>query len=304
MRIFVTGATGLIGRPLCDQLIEAGHEVRALSRRTPGEAGAGALQWVQGDVGRSGEWSAAVDGCDAVIHLAGESIAARRWTRRQKQRLVESRVDSTRQILAAVEASRSRPSALLSASATGYYGARGEEELDESAKPGSDFLAELCVAWEREAQRGETLGMRVVSLRFGVVLSAEGGALAQMLPPFRLGLGGPLGPSDRWFPWIHEADARGLLLHALAGTHAGPLNAVAPDAVRMGEFAATLGRVLKRPALLPLPLPLVRIGVGEVADHLVPGQRVIPRVAQESGYAFRYPQLEDALRACVGRPAG
>ncbi len=304
MRLFVTGATGLLGKRLCADLVSAGHEVWALSRSPAPSGAAQPLNWLQGDPCLEESWTLSVDGCDAVIHLAGESVAGRRWWGAQKERLVRSRVESTRQIVAAVRKAKSPPKLLVCASATGFYGSRGQEELVEDTEPGEGFLAQLCVAWEAAARAAEKEGLRVVSLRFGVVLSAQGGALAKMLPPFRIALGGPIGPRQHWFPWIHEDDARGLVHHVLEHPLAGPVNAVAPGAVRMGEFAQTLGRVLRRPARFPVPLALLRLGVGEFAEHLSPGQKVIPRAALDSDYAFRYPQLEEALRACLGEDAG
>jgi uncharacterized protein (TIGR01777 family) len=321
MRIFVTGASGLLGLPLCSALAAEGHEVIALSRaaRQQGEhakSSRGALRWVQGDCTKPGSWMGAVEGASALVHLAGESIAAGPWTVARKARLVDSRVESTRLLVRAVAKATQRPKLLVCASATGIYGPRGEEELGESAKPGHDFLAGLCRDWEAAAREGEGMGLEVVSMRFGVVLSARGGALSRMLPIFKLGLGGAIGPKGNWFPWVHEDDAWGLLrfaLHSafpdLAASGArgsaliGPVNAVAPQAVRMGEFAASLGRVLRRPAFFPIPIPLLRLALGELADGLSPGQKVRPEKALEAGYRFQHPELEGALRACLGKEA-
>lgn len=300
MRVFATGATGLVGSALCEALRERGDEVVAISRNPPGAGEGPGMRWIAGDIGVAGAWQAEIDGADAVIHLAGESIAGGRWNAARKRRLVASRLQSTRNIAAAIRAAASPPRVLVSASATGYYGMRGEENLREDAPPGSDFLAELCRDWEAAAREAESAVTRVVSLRFGVVLSARGGALERMLPPFRFGLGGPIGPGDRWFPWIHRRDAVGLVLHALdCEGLAGPLNAVAPGAVRMGEFSQALGRALKRPAWLPVPLVLLRIALGEFADHLSPGQHVDSGRAVELGYRFEYGELAAALRACL-----
>jgi len=302
-RIFVTGASGLIGSELCRQRTAAGDEVVALSRR-PRPSRSGGPRWVQGDVLEPGDWLTQAARSDVVVHLGGESIASGRWTAARKRRLWESRVESAQRLVEAFAVAPRRPGLLISASACGFYGPRGEEVLDESAGPGDDFLSRLCVAWEGAAQAAGGPDTRVVCLRFGVVLSARAGALARMLLPFRLGLGGPLGPPERWFPWIHLSDAVGLVAHALdpppatgeAGILRGPVNAVAPEAVRMGEFARSLGRVLHRPALLPVPLPLLRLALGELATGLVPGQRVLPRAAQDAGYCFAQPRLEPALR--------
>lgn len=299
MRVFVTGATGLIGQRLVKELTDGGHEVRALSRRS--HRGQGSLRWVAGDPARTGEWSRAVDGCDAVVHLAGEPIADKRWTAEQKRRLVDSRVKSGHHIAEAIARASAPPSVLVSASAVGYYGSRGDEELTEEAKPGDDFLARLCVDWEAAAREAASEKTRVTCVRIGIVLDPDGGALAKMLPPFRLGIGGPIGPSDRWFPWVHAADVVGVVRHALQKPVAEVLNAVAPEPVTMGGFAAALGRALRRPALLPVPIPALRLLLGEFAEHLSPGQKVVPAATLASGYAFRFPTLEGALADCVGR---
>ncbi len=308
MRVFVTGATGLVGRALCDELLRRGDEVVALSRKSQRSVH-GSLRWVVGDPGVSGPWTNEVEGTCAVVHLAGESIASGRWTRARKDRMVASRVTSTRLVSQAIAACANPPRVLVTASATGYYGFRGEEPLSEDASPGDDFLARLCCAWEAAALEAARDPLRVVCMRFGVVLSASGGALPKLFLPFRLGLGGPLGPSDRWFPWIHERDAVGLVLHALRGDAPdpvrdapvlrGPVNAVAPGVVRMGEFASALGAVLRRPAWLPVPMGLLRIPLGELADMLSPGQRVECGQAIASGYRFSYPDLDSAFRACL-----
>ena len=308
MRIFVTGASGLVGSGVCEALLKRGDDVTALSRSARTST-AGGVSWVEGDPSVAGDWCREIDGQDAVIHLAGESVAAGRWTKARKARLVDSRIESTRCIASAIEAAASKPHTFVCASATGYYGSRGEELLEEGSEPGTDFLATLCCDWEAAAQLAANDSLRVASVRFAVVLSGNGGALANMLPPFRLGLGGPLGPKDRWFPWIHETDAIGLVLHALDTAEiecgektqpfAGPINLSAPGTVRMGEFSKTLGRVLRRPAFFSVPLGLLKIPLGEFADLISPGQRVSAARAVASGYDFAYPDLESALRACL-----
>ena len=304
----MTGASGLLGKGVCEALLSRGDEVTALSRK-PQSSEPGGVCWVTGDPAIRGKWCSEIDGHEAVIHLAGESIAGGRWTRARKERLVNSRVESTKLIVEAIQDSNSRPSTFVCASATGYYGPRGEELLDEEATPGTDFLAHLCQEWEAAALQAGSPALRVACVRFGVVLSASGGALASMLPPFRLGLGGPLGPRDRWFPWIHEADAIGLVLHALdtceferAGKPQsldGPINAVAPGAVRMGEFASALGSALGRPSFFAVPIGLLRIPLGELASLLSPGQHVSCARAIDSGYVFAQPDLAGALRECL-----
>ena len=300
MRVFVTGATGLVGSRLCAELAAAGDVPVGLSRRARNEPG---VEWVQGEVSSPGPWQQAVDGCDAVVHLAGESIASGRWTPRRKQELSDSRILSTRQIVAAMREAHSPPRVLVNGSAVGFYGPRGSEELDESSAPGKDFLAGLCVAWEREAQEAVAFGTRVVCLRLGVVLSGDGGALSKMALPFRLGAGGSLGPPGRWFPWVHEADVTSLIRFALREPLTGSVNVVAPQRVTMGDFAKTLGRVMHRPALLPVPLFALRILMGELADSLSPGQKVRSRAAAQAGFQFQFPELEAALRACLSEDA-
>jgi len=298
--VFVTGATGLVGGLLSERLVADGHGVRALSR-SPRSADTAGLRFVEGDVTEAGAWQAQLGGCGAVVHLAGEPVAGRRWSEDWKQSIRRSRIEGTRRIVEAIRSADDPPGVLVCASAAGYYGPRGEELLDESVPPGDDFLARLCVDWESEARAAESAGVRVVSLRFGMVLSRRGGALPRMLPPFRLGVGGPLGPGERWTPWIHVADAVGLARFAVhTPALAGPVNAVAPEAVRMEAFAKALGRALGRPAWLPVPEPVLRLVLGEATDAVIPGQRVVPKAALEAGYAFAHPTLDGALEDLVG----
>jgi uncharacterized protein (TIGR01777 family) len=240
---------------------------------------------------------------DGVVNLAGESIAGR-WSDEKKRRLRESRIAGTRRLVEAIALAAERPTVLVSVSAVGYYGDRGEEALTEDSDPGGDFLAQLCQEWEAEAQRAEGLGLRVARLRLGVVLDRNGGALAQMLAPFRLGAGGPLGSGRQWFPWIHRADVVGLFRFALERAEAaGPINAAAPELVRQGEFAEALGRALHRPAFVPTPAFALRLLFGEFAGTLLGSQRVLPERAEALGYAFRFPQIEPALRAILDAKA-
>jgi uncharacterized protein (TIGR01777 family) len=299
MRVFVTGASGLLGRRLVERLVARGDEVRSLSRRPPTGTPSG-ITHIEGDVTVPGPWQARVAGTDAVVHLAGEPLDARRWTAAQKARLLASREAGTRHVVEGMTGGDPRPRVLVSASAVGLYGARGEEELDEGAPAGSGFLADLCQRWEAEARRAEGAGVRVVSLRLAVVLSGRGGALSKLKPAFALFAGGPLGDPDAWFPWIHEDDAIGLLLHALDDDRCrGPINGVAPGAVRMRGFAQAIGRVLHRPALLPVPQAALRLLLGELATALNPGQKVIPRAALAAGYHFVHPDLDGALTAAL-----
>jgi hypothetical protein len=244
----------------------------------------------------------AVRAADAIVNLAGEPIADGRWTPLRKERIRESRVSATRTLVDAVVESSSRPSVLVSASAVGFYGSRGDEPLDETSEPGTGFLAGVCQAWEQEAMRAEPLGLRVVRLRIGVVLANDGGALGRMLPLFRVFLGGPLGSGRQWMSWIHRDDVVGLVLAALGSTRLrGAVNATAPQPVTNREFAEALGRALGRPALLRAPALALRLGLGEMADMLLTGQRVFPAAAERGGYRWRFAELGRALRAVTRR---
>ena len=293
MNILVTGATGLIGSALVSSLTSAGHGVTRLVRVQP-KPGEKAARWdpLAGTIDAS-----AFEGVDAVVHLAGENIAER-WTPAKKVRIRESRVNGTQVLCEALAHLASPPKVLVSASAIGYYGDRGEEILTEESAPGTAFLSEVCRAWEAAADPARQKGIRVVHARFGVVLSAAGGALAKMLPPFRLGLGGVLGGGRQYLSWIALDDAVGAIQHAIV-TDAlqGPTNAVAPRAVTNQEFTKTLGAVLGRPTVIPLPAFAARLMFGEMADELLlASTRVQPAKLLASGYGYRYPELEGALR--------
>jgi hypothetical protein len=235
----------------------------------------------------------------AVVHLAGESVAGR-WNREKKRAIRDSRVLGTRHLVKAIGEAKAKPGVLVCASAVGYYGNRGDEELTEEAAPGSDFLAEVCQAWEAEARRAEEHGVRVVMLRNGIVLGRGGGALTQMLLPFKLGLGGPVGSGKQWMPWVHVDDVVGIILHSIQQAAVrGAVNATAPAPVRNREFTQTLARLLRRPAVLPAPAFGLKILLGEFADVLLASQRAVPRRIQGAGYTFRHPTLVEALGAIV-----
>jgi uncharacterized protein (TIGR01777 family) len=305
LRVTVTGASGLIGPSLLAALHAQDAQVTVLTR-DPGRA-----QSVLGDV-EAVRWdpigeaapAAALAGRDAVIHMAGEPVA-QRWSAKVKHAIHESRVTGTRNLVAGLARvggadTGERPRTLVSSSATGYYGAHGEEPLDEDAPPGADFLARVCVEWEAAASAAEKLGVRVVQARTGVVLDRSGGALAKMLPPFRLGVGGPIAGGRQFISWIHPDDLVGMMLAALADERwRGAVNATAPEPVANSAFAKVLGRVLGRPALLPVPRLALRALYGDMAEIVTTGARVMPAKALVLGYEFAQPQLEPALRAAL-----
>jgi uncharacterized protein (TIGR01777 family) len=302
MRIFVTGGTGLVGRRIIRRLNERGDQAVILTRRADRarELFGDNAAVVEGDPMQAGSWMDSAADCDAVIHLAGENVFARRWNADFKKLLVDSRVLSTQHV---VEALRRRPTradgqakALVNASAIGYYGPRGDEELSEESAPGSDFLARLCVEWEQAARAAASAGVRVAMVRVGVVLDNEGGALAKMLTPFKLGAGGPIGSGRQWMSWIHQADLVGLFLLAVDNAEArGPINGTAPNPLTNREFSKTLGRVLHRPSFVWTPALAMRVVLGEVATVIATGQRVLPKRALELGYSFQYVTLDAAL---------
>jgi uncharacterized protein (TIGR01777 family) len=244
--------------------------------------------------------SEAWEGVEAVIHLAGEPVAGARWTEEQKRRVRDSRAKGSRNLVAGMRATPRPPKVLVSASAVGFYGDRGNEILNESSAPGSGFLSEVCLDWETEAARARELGVRVAYVRTGVALSLSGGALEKMLLPFKLGLGGRLGDGRQWFPWIHIEDIVGIFLHALMSPAVdGPINGVAPGIVTNEEFTRELAAALKRPVFFPVPELALRILMGEMAEVVTASQRVVPQVALDTGYRFKYPNLRPALDALL-----
>jgi uncharacterized protein (TIGR01777 family) len=295
MNITLTGATGFVGGRLTRTLLDAGHSIHALARSRP----ANLPQSVQFSEWRSGEAEPppeSLAGADAVIHLAGEPVA-QRWTPEAKQRIRSSRVDGTRHLVNALSTQSRRPQVLISASAIGIYGSRGDEILTEGSSVGDDFLAQVVVDWEKAAVLAEALGIRVVRLRLGVVLGSDGGALAKMLPPFRLGVGGRLGSGRQWTSWIHIDDVIGLMLLALTNTGVrGALNATAPRPVTNREFTKELAAALHRPAIFPVPQLALKLLFGEMASVVLGSQRVMPEAAQRAGFVFQHPELGAALR--------
>jgi uncharacterized protein (TIGR01777 family) len=302
VRVFVTGATGLVGRALVGALEARGDAVVALSRQAGARVPGAAV--VHGDPTAPGPWMARVAGCDAVVHLAGEPIGARRWTEARKRRIVDSRVLSTRALVAAVAAApaAARPRVLVGASGADYYPFDdGDTPYAEAGARGDHFLAGLCAAWQAEAEAAAAHGARVVVMRTAVVLAREGGALPRMATPFKLFAGGPLGTGRQWLAWVHLEDVIGAYLLALDRDAArGPVNLVAPGIVRQRDFARALGAALRRPSWAPLPGPILRLAVGELATYLLHGRRVVPAALAALGYGFHYPDAPSALAACLG----
>ncbi|MDQ4048391.1 MAG: TIGR01777 family oxidoreductase [Actinomycetota bacterium] len=302
MRVTITGATGTIGRGLVEALLDRGDSVTVLSR-DPDRA-----RSALGDV-RALAWREpksepppleALEAQEGVVHLLGEPVA-QRWSEPVKREIRDSRVLATRQLVAALGETRQRPGVLVSQSASGWYGARGDEQVDESAPPADDFLARVVAEWEAEARRAEEHGIRVALTRTGVVISESGGALEKMLPAFKLGVGGPVAGGRQYVPWIHMEDVIGGLIFCLDNAAVtGPVNLTAPEPVTNRELSKALGRVLGRPALAPVPALAVRALYGEMATIVTTGARAVPRRLSELGYAFRQPHLEDALRAATG----
>jgi uncharacterized protein (TIGR01777 family) len=293
VNITLTGASGLIGRRLLKNLAAAGHGLRVLSRHagTNLPPGVGISVWEP----MSGPPPAeALSNADAVIHLAGEPVA-QRWTDGAKGRIRESRVTGTRHLVQGLAALRVKPKALICSSATGYYGGRGDELLRESSAPGAGFLPEVCVAWEREAQAAEGLGIRVVRIRTGIVLDPRGGALRQMLPPFRMGAGGRLGDGKQWMSWVHLADLAALYQFAVENPVNGALNGVAPNPVPNATFTRELARALHRPAIFPVPVFGLKLLFGEMSEILLASQRAVPAAAIGFAFQFRFPDLAGAL---------
>jgi uncharacterized protein (TIGR01777 family) len=303
MRIFLMGGTGLVGSRLMERLRQRQDEIVLLTRRPDvGReklAGSGAV--VEGDPTVPGPWMERIAECEAVINLVGENIFARRWNEDFKKLLYESRIKAAEHVAQALtkhpRTASGAARVLVNASAIGYYGPRGDEELTEDSPPGDDFLARVCVDWEKAARAAEPAGVRVAVLRIGVVLDRRGGALAQMLTPFKMFVGGPVGSGRQWLSWVHHQDVVGLILVALDNVQAcGPINATAPNPVTNREFSKALGRALGRPSFLRTPKFALRALMGQVADVVTTGQRVLPRRAQALGYVFQFPEVDTALR--------
>ena len=293
MRIVLAGGTGFLGRALRRRLHRPGHEVTVLTRR-PGSADQAQRAWTPD--GTVGAWAAELKGADAIINLAGEGIGDRRWNAARKKALLDSRVLATRSLVGALRQVAPPPAVLINASGIGYYGDRGDEVVTEATGHGDDFLAHLCLDWEREAEQASATS-RVVIVRSALVLHPDGGALAQMLTPFRFGVGGPVGSGRQYMPWIHLDDWVSLVVWLLTTREArGAFNAVAPTPVTNRAFSHALGRALHRPSFMPVPAFALRVLFGELAESLLTGQRAIPARASELGFTFRFEQLDAALR--------
>jgi uncharacterized protein (TIGR01777 family) len=309
MKIVIAGGTGFLGSPLAEMYAEDGHDVRVLTRSLPSgdtkhDPGTGVPGITR--VGWSADasfapWGAVVEGADAVINLSGESLASKRWSAEAKKRFLESRVQATRGLAAAIRSASIPPAVFVSGSAVGFYGPADDRPLTEDASAGTDFLARLCVEWEEEARPAERPGTRVVLLRTGIVLERGGGALPEMMRPFRFFAGGPLGSGRQYVSWIHRLDWIEMVRWIVqTPTVSGPVNATAPHPVTNRHLSRALGRAMHRPSFLPAPAFALKIVLGEFASSVLTGQRAIPAKAQQAGYHFRYPEIEQAFRGLFG----
>jgi uncharacterized protein (TIGR01777 family) len=303
MRVFVTGGTGLVGGRLIKHLQDRGDEAVVLTRHYgPARQMLGPqTPLIEGDPTQPGDWMATLDDCDAVVNLAGENLFNRRWGTAFKTLMYDSRINSTRHVVEALRrrprGADGRPKVLVNASAIGIYGPHADEELSEDSPAGPDFLSQLCVDWEREANKATEAGVRVALVRVGIVLDQRGGALPKMLTPFRLFVGGPVGSSRQWMSWIHHEDLIGLFLLALDREAAtGAINGTAPNPVTNKQFSKALGRTLHRPAFFWTPAFMLRVMLGEVAHVVTTGQRVLPKRAGDLGYVFKFPSIDEALK--------
>ena len=302
MKILMTGGTGFIGPYLTDRLLRHGHQVTVLlrSKEDAQRVPAGASQ-LRGDPTQRGTWQEAILNHDAVVNLAGASIFSK-WTDEHKKAILESRVSTTRNIVEGMAADRRKGITLFSASAVGYYGFHGDEELAEDSPPGNDFLAGVAVAWEREALKARETGARVVVTRFGIVLGPWGGALGQMIPVFRMFVGGPIGNGRQWFSWIHIEDLAEAFVFLLDHREiSGPVNLCSPVPVRNRVLARALGKALHRPSIFPAPAFMIKLILGEFGSVILKGQKVFPRRLLDSGFIFQYPHIDEAIESIVGR---
>lgn len=305
MKVLIFGGTGFIGKNLCNELLSAGYKVCIVSRNPK-----------RADLSGSGveviEWNSSagslpvelLEGVNLIINLAGESIGNRRWTQSIKEKILDSRVQTTQAIVNAIKQKQVFPKVLINASAIGFYGPHGDEEISESTPAGQDFLAKVCQAWEAEAFKAQALGVRVVALRTGMVIGDEG-ALARMMTPFRFYIGGPLGTGAQWMSWIHIKDLTRLIRFAAENENInGPVNATAPEPVKMKEFCKVLGQVMGRPSWLPVPGFLLKVVLGEMSDMLLNSQRILPKKILKEGFLFQFSATKTALKDIIGRQNG
>jgi uncharacterized protein len=301
--IIITGATGLIGSHLSGTLISKGYEITIFTREKPEDisGSTSSVNYVEWDYHKPEDWKKHFEGCFAVLHLAGASIAGKRFTDSYKKKVMSSRVISTANIVKAMAFVANKPKVFLCASGVNYYGDKGDTKLTESASPGNDFLADVCKRWEEEASKAESLGIRRVSIRTSPVLSTQGGVLKTMLPLFKIYLGGALGNGRQWFPWIHIDDIVNVYLAALENeTISGAVNAASPDFVTMNEFVRKLGKVLHRPSFFKVPKFALKTAIGEAADFITAGLKVSPhKLEKEAGFHFKFPQLEPAIKDVI-----
>lgn len=298
-KIIITGATGLIGRKLSQKLSEAGHQIIVFSRDalSAKKVLKKEFTYINWDYLKNDNWLESISSADAIVHLAGINLFSKRWNKKFKEEILASRKETTKALVDAINLSKRKPEVFVSASGVGYYGDCGDKWLDEDSPAGNDFLAEVCKVWESEAAEVERAGVRRVSVRTGIVLSREDGALKKMLLPFKLFIGGPLGNGKQWFPWIHIDDIVGIYCHAIENQNlSGAVNAASPNICTMKEFARTLGKVLHRPSLLPVPEFALKIAIGEAGKVVLMSQRVEVKKILDSGYKFKFEKLEEALR--------
>jgi uncharacterized protein (TIGR01777 family) len=300
MKILITGGTGFVGTHLSSRLLQEGHGVTILTRSGRGsEKGPAGISYVQGDPTQKGPWQEAIQNHEVIINLAGASIF-RRWSDKQKRVIRESRINTTSNIVAAMPSHPEKKTTLFSTSAVGYYGFCGDEERVEDSPPGNDFLARLALAWEGEALKAKEKGARVVLTRFGIVLGEKGGALSQMIPAFKKYMGGPIGSGKQWFSWIHIQDLAEAFVFLMKSPRiSGAVNLCSPNPVRNRDLAKALGRILHRPSFIPAPGFILKWVLGEFGSVILEGQRVIPRRLLDSGFVFRYPDIDEALKAIV-----
>ena len=298
MKIIITGGSGFVGSHLSDYLLNGGHRVTALGRsvdyhRMPHQN----YKYISADTTRTGDWQKEFEDADAVVNLAGTTIF-KRWTTSYKQDIYESRILSTRNVVASLP--RGKNITLCSASGAGYYGSRGDDLLKEDEKPGDDFLAGVSVAWEKEALQAADENLRVIVMRFGVILGKDGGAMAKMIPAFKFFVGGSMGSGRQWFPWLHLTDLMAAVQFMLDNDQVkGPVNFCAPNPTRYRDLAKTLGKALNRPAVMPAPAFLIRFALGEFGDVFLASQRTVPHKLLSHGFSFQYPNITDAIRAVV-----